>query len=147
MKIDHQKYSHISFDLWLTLIKSNPEFKTKRDILLRDFFNVNHSIEEVSKVVRYYDILCNQINEHTGLNIDTNEIYYLILNKLNVEIGDVDSISLARFYDETENLFFKYKPVLLFPRIQELFDEIRLENKTMNILSNTGFIKGRTLKK
>ena len=34
------KYKHISFDLWLTLIKSNPEFKSKRNLLFRDFFEI-----------------------------------------------------------------------------------------------------------
>src|SRR5690606_37771545 len=91
--------------------------------------------------------LCNKINEHTGLNIDTHEIYYLILNNLKMDIEKIERASLEQFYEETEALFFKYKPVRLFPSIRRLFDEVRSENKTMNILSNTGFITGRTLKK
>lgn len=34
-----QKFKHYSFDLWLTLIKSNPEFKLKRTIFFYDKFN------------------------------------------------------------------------------------------------------------
>lgn len=147
MKINYKDYNHISFDLWLTLIKSNPEFKSKRNLLFRDFFETDCSIEKVTEVVRYYDVLCNSINEKTGLNIDTYEIYYLILNALNVKINDVETERLNQFYVETESLFIAYKPQLLFPEIQSLFKEITEQGKTMNILSNTAFIKGDTLRK
>lgn len=147
MKIDHKNFSHFSYDLWLTLIKSNPQFKNKRNLLFKDFFDVECNIEKVNEVVRYYDVLCNNINENTGLNIDTYEIYYLILNALNVKVNDIDTKQLNLFYKETELLFMEYKPQLLFPKIDSLFEEIKAQGKTMNILSNTGFIKGYTLRK
>ena len=147
MKIDHKNFSHFSYDLWLTLIKSNPQFKNKRNLLFKDFFDVECNIEKVNEVVRYYDVLCNNINENTGRNIDTYEIYYLILNALNVKVNDIDTKQLNLFYKETELLFMEYKPQLLFPKIDSLFEEIKAQGKTMNILSNTGFIKGYTLRK
>lgn len=147
MKIDLKNFSHFSYDLWLTLIKSNPQFKSKRNLLFKDFFDVECSIEKVTEVVRYYDVLCNNINENTGLNIDTYEIYYLILNALNVKANDIDTKQLNLFYRETELLFMEYKPQLVFPKIDSLFEEIKAQGKTMNILSNTGFIKGYTLRK
>ncbi|MFV8367617.1 HAD family hydrolase [Flavobacterium sp. XS1P27] len=147
MKIDYKNFSHFSYDLWLTLIKSNPQFKSKRNLLFKDFFEVECNIEKVTEVVRYYDVLCNNINENTGRNIDTYEIYYLILNALNVKVKDVDTKKLNLFYKETELLFLEHKPQLLFPKIDCLFDEIKSQGKTMNILSNTGFVKGYTLRK
>jgi putative hydrolase of the HAD superfamily len=147
LKIDHKNFSHFSYDLWLTLIKSNPQFKSKRNLLFKDFFDVECSIEKVTEVVRYYDVLCNNINENTGRNIDTYEIYYLILNALNVKVNNIDTKQLNLFYKETELLFMEYKPQLLFPKIDSLFEEIKAQGKTMNILSNTGFIKGYTLRK
>lgn len=147
MEINYKNYSHLSFDVWLTLIKSNPEFKIKRNLLFRDFFTVDCPIEKVTAVVRYYDVLCNNINEKTGLNFHTCEIYYLILSALNVKIDEIDTEQLNLFYTETELLFLKYKPQLLFPNIQSLFKEITAQEKTINILSNTAFIKGSTLRK
>lgn len=147
MKIDHKNYNHLSFDLWLTLIKSNPQFKSKRNLLFKDFFELECNIEKVTEVVRYYDVLCNDINENTGLNMNTYEIYYLILKALEVDVKDVDTGKLNLFYKETELLFLENKPQLLFPNITSLFDEIKEQGKTMNILSNTGFIKGYTLRK
>ncbi|WP_409415404.1 HAD family hydrolase [Flavobacterium sp. PS2] len=147
MKINYENHSHLSFDLWLTLIKSNPEFKSKRNLLFKDFFDVDATIEKVNDVVRYYDVLCNNINERTGLNIDTYEIYYLILSALNVNINDIDTTKLKLFYNETELLFLKYKPELLYANIPQLFKEITQQDKTINLLSNTAFIKGNTLRK
>ncbi len=147
MKIDYKKYSHISFDLWLTLIKSNPEFKKKRNLLFRDFFEVKFPIEKVTEVVRYYDVLCNNINEKTGLNLSTYEIYYLILSALEVDLHANGAQMLGEFYQETENLFFEYKPDLIFPDIKLRFEEMVSDGKTINILSNTGFIKGKSLRK
>jgi putative hydrolase of the HAD superfamily len=147
LKINYIDYSHLSFDLWLTLIKSHPEFKINRNLMFRDFFEIDATIEKVSEVIRYYDVLCNNINEKTGLNINTYEIYYLILNALEVDINKYGTDKLSQFYDETERLFMEYKPVLMFSNIKTLFHEITQENKSINILSNTAFIKGRTLRK
>ena len=147
MKLNYQKYSHFSFDLWLTLIRSNPEFKQKRNLLFKDFFEINAPIERVTEVIRYYDVLCNNINEKTGLNLSTYEIYYLILNALDVNLSANGTEKLGEFYNETEILFFNYKPDLIFPNIKLQFEEIVGQGKSINILSNTGFIKGRSLKK
>lgn len=146
MKIGYEKYSHISFDLWLTLIKSNPEFKNKRNLLFKDFFEVEATIEKVNQVIRYYDVLCNNINEKTGLNLDTYEIYYLVLGGLGVDIKEIGTDKLGAFYLESESLFMKYKPELLFSDTRKLLKEMTEADKTINILSNTAFIKGKTLK-
>ena len=147
MKINYRNYSHLSFDLWLTLIRSNPEFKKKRNLLFKDFFEINCSIERVNEAVRYYDVLCNNINEKTGLNLNTYEIYYLILNALEVDLNANGTERLGEFYNETEKLFFNYKPELIFPDINLQFQKMVTEGKSINILSNTGFINGKTLRK
>ena len=97
-------------------------------------------------MVRHYDVLCNNINEKTGLNIDTFEIYYLILNALNVNIDEIGIERLSHFYKEAEMLFMKFKPDLTYPKVQLLFKEIIEQEKTISILSNTAFIKGTTLR-
>ncbi|MET3538824.1 HAD family hydrolase [Chryseobacterium limigenitum] len=145
--IDIHNHSHFSFDLWLTLIKSHPEFKAKRVELFSSFFNVNNPIEEVAKVVKYYDDLCNNINEVLGGNIDTFEIYLLILGSLNVDLKQINKEKLNDFYLKSEELFLEYKPVVIFENLHQFFDEIKNQGKTINVLSNTGFIKGKTMRK
>jgi putative hydrolase of the HAD superfamily len=54
---------------------------------------------------------------------------------------------LNTFYQKSEDLFLEYKPVVIFENLHEFFDEIKNQGKTINILSNTGFIKGKTMRK
>ncbi len=145
--IDIHNHCHFSFDLWLTLIKSHPEFKTKRVELFSSYFNIDKPIDEVAKAVKYYDDLCNTINEVTGGNIDTFEIYLLILNSMDVDVKQIDREKLEGFYLKSEELFLEYRPVVIFENIRSFFDEIKNQGKTINILSNTGFIKGTTMRK
>ncbi|WP_312287683.1 HAD family hydrolase [Chryseobacterium gleum] len=145
--IDIHNHCHFSFDLWLTLIKSHPKFKSKRVELFSSFFNVDKPIEEVAKTVKYYDDLCNTINEVTGGNIDTFEIYLMILGALNVDIKSLNREKLNEFYNKSEELFLEYRPVVIFENIHDFFKDIKNQGKTINILSNTGFIKGATMRK
>ena len=145
--IDIHNHCHFSFDLWLTLIKSHPEFKAKRVELFSSFFNVDKPIEEVAKTVKYYDDLCNTINEVTGGNIDTFEIYLMILGSLDVDVKQLNKEKLNAFYNKSEELFLEYKPVVIFENIHDFFEDIKNQGKTINILSNTGFIKGKTMRK
>ncbi|WP_106917323.1 HAD family hydrolase [Chryseobacterium aurantiacum] len=145
--IDIHNHCHFSFDLWLTLIKSHPEFKTKRVELFSSFFKVDKPIDEVAKTVKYYDDLCNTINEVTGGNIDTFEIYLMILGALDVDVKLLNKEKLNEFYVKSEDLFLEYKPVVIFENIHDFFDKIKNQGKTINILSNTGFIKGKTMRK
>ena len=139
-------YKHISFDLWLTLIKSNPSYKIKRNQLLRDFFSIDKPIEEVAAVIRKFDILTNGINEKVTRNLDTYEIYCLILDALGVELGDYTIQALEEFYGHSEDLLMQHKPLLLDDHLPELLKELHVRGKTTNILSNTAFVKGRSLR-
>jgi putative hydrolase of the HAD superfamily len=140
-------YRHVSFDLWLTLIKSHPEFKAKRNLLYKDYFDIDKPIDEVAAVIRKFDLFTNSVNEKVGRNFDTFEIYYLILDGLSVNIDNYGTKELEAFYTLTEDLLLDYKPVLLHDNIPLLLKQIHDEGKTMNILSNTAFIKGSSLRK
>ncbi|MGQ3088387.1 HAD family hydrolase [Flavobacterium sp.] len=144
---DLYKYKHISFDLWLTLIKSNFEFKNRRDLLFKEHFNIDKPIEEVAAAIRKFDILTNTNNEKAGKNFDTFEIYYLILDHLGIDIELFESTRLAEFYSLTEDLLMRYKPVVLHEYIPAFLEKLHSEGITMNILSNTAFIKGSALRK
>ena len=138
---------HISFDLWLTLIKSNPEFKKKRNDLFKAYFEIDSSLERVSEQIRYYDLLCNNVNEKTGLNINTNEIYYLILSSLNCDISIISNDKLNEFYLKTEELFFDYQPIFLENNLVSTLKHLIGKDISLSIMSNTGFIKGETIRK
>lgn len=140
-------YKHISFDLWLTLIKSNPQFKAERNRLFKDFFRIEKPLEEVNNAIRKYDILTNYINERVGKNFDTLEIYLLILDALGENLDKYEIEEFTAFYNLSEELFMQHKPILLDEKLPQMLELLQSEGKSMNILSNTAFIKGKSLKK
>lgn len=141
------KYKHISFDLWLTLIKSNPEYKMRRNELFRDFFAIDQPIDVVAAAIRKFDILTNSINEKVTRNFDTYEIYFLILDYLNVDINSYNRAQLDEFYLLSDELLMQYKPLLLQDCLPTFLKQLHDQGKTLNILSNTAFIKGSSLRK
>lgn len=147
MEIDIDSYEHFSFDLWLTLIKSNPSFKAKRDTLFKDFFSIDKDIDEVRKVIRKYDVLFNRISEKTGNHIEREEVFLLMLDALGKDIETVDDNQLKQFFQQVDELFLNNRPVLLWENIEEILIKIKDKNKTASILSNTAFIHGDSLRK
>ena len=142
-------YQHYSFDLWLTLIKSNPEFKIERaKIFQRDYNSPGKSYDEVAKVFRQVDLMCNAINERTGKNIDADEMYLMVISIINDNQLSFDAIDTEKLYRDIETLLFNYMPL---PYADVTIETLRdLKNKsgsTFSLLSNTGFIKGETLRK
>ncbi|WP_158826744.1 HAD family hydrolase [Mucilaginibacter lacusdianchii] len=140
-------YKHYSFDLWLTLIKSNPLFKKHRS----QFFHLNFnrrsiSLEEVEHIFRQVDIMANTINERTGKNIDADEMYLMVISWMNnnqINLYDIDTDDL---YLQMENLLFQYLPVVYCNNTAGVLSNLKAQGVTTNILSNTGFIKGTTLR-
>ncbi len=142
-------YKHFSFDLWYTLIKSNPTFKKERAIYFHKNFNSKQkSLEEVELVFRKVDLMCNAINEKTGKNIDSEEMYLMVIYELNDSYLGLQDIDLLFLYTEMEQLFFNYSPVLFNTETHSTLSEIKQKNEvTMSLLSNTAFIKGNSLQK
>ncbi|SFN95073.1 putative hydrolase of the HAD superfamily [Chitinophaga sp. YR627] len=142
------KIRHVSFDLWMTLIRSHPSFKTKRAALFRSFFSLEaFAPEKVEAVFRETDVLINNMNEITGRNVHTFEMYLLCLHLLGIDIKSVHPDKLEEFYSLSEALFFQYAPLHLYEDTTTLLAALQEQGITTNLLSNTGFIQGRTLRK
>ena len=140
---------HYSFDLWLTLIKSNPLFKQQRSRIFHQEYNaLNKSLEEVEHIFRQVDVMCNNINETTGGNIDAEEMYLMVISLVNENkfvLGDIDINAL---YLRMETLLFEFLPLIYSDNTAEVLTYVKGKpDCTTNILSNTGFIKGGTLRK
>jgi len=140
-------YKHYSFDLWLTLIKSHPSFKQERNRFFFDNFNYkNKSLEEITKIFRQVDLMCNAINEKTGNNLEAEEMYLMVISAMNDHAVSFHDIDLTKLYDEMEQLVFKHLPVIYCDNTAAALGRLREANNTISVLSNTAFIKGRTLR-
>lgn len=139
---------HYSFDLWFTLIKSNPVFKSKRATYFFEHFNTLHkSLEEVQQIFRQVDLMCNTINEKTGKNIDAEEMYLMVLYQLNDGFEMFEQFDLSELYVEMEKLIFSYSPTVFSLETIEVLERLNQQaGVSFNISSNTAFIKGQTLR-
>ncbi|MCU0432670.1 MAG: HAD family hydrolase [Bacteroidia bacterium] len=138
---------HVSFDLWMTLIASDPEFKPKRDALLASRFGIKAPQEEVSATLRRMDKLFDHVSVVCGQTAHYESLILLALDALGADAAKVQPETLNGFYDEMEELFFKHPPRLLNSDTAETFEMLQERNISISLLSNTGFIKGRTLRK
>jgi len=142
-------YKHYSFDLWLTLIKSNPTFKIERTRYFYNNFNSKHkSIEEIAIVFRQVDLMVNAINEKTGKNVDADEMYLMVIGMINDFSYDFNDLNLEQLDIDMEELLFEHMPLLYCENCLPVLSEIKNNDlSSTNILSNTGFIKGVILRK
>ncbi|MCW3466322.1 HAD family hydrolase [Chitinophaga nivalis] len=142
-------YKHYSFDLWLTLIKSDPAFKKERAHFFYIHFNRQQkSLEEVTAVFRQVDLMCNAINERTGKNIDAEEMYLMVISRINEDADIVYDIDIHQLYDQMEQLLLSHLPLVYSEETIPVLTTLKTTGEcTVNVLSNTGFIKGRTLRK
>lgn len=142
-------YKHYSFDLWLTLIKSNPDFKLERTRYFHRHFNPLHkSLEEVGIVFRQVDLMVNAINEKAGKNVDADEMYLMVISMLNNYSPVFADVDLDHLYDEMEALVLNYMPLLYSSETIDVLYSLKEDGRsTVSLLSNTGFIKGKTLRK
>lgn len=142
-------YKHYSFDLWLTLIKSNPMFKQERNRYFYEKYNpLNKSLDEVTVIFRQVDLMVNAINEKAGKNVDAEEMYLMAISMINNYSFDFAEVDLDALYDEMEHIVFAHMPVLYCEECLDVLATLRYKQQsTTNILSNTGFIKGKTLRK
>lgn len=142
------RYQHYSFDLWLTLIRSNPAFKPERAQHFHRYFNFKRKpLEEIVKVFRQVDTMCNSINERTGGNITAEEMYLMVISQINDHSIDLKEIDVTALYQAMEDLLMAYPPMMYCDDTLGVLHQLKRERATITLLSNTGFIKGPTLRK
>lgn len=138
--------NHISFDVWLTLIRSNQTFKSLLNELMIDSFDVKKDAQFVDSVFRKNDRIFTKINEITGKNLDSNEMLLVILAQLDVAIEKINEEQLEKFNLQLLELFWKNPPILIEEKFPLIAEKLFQSGITLSILSNTGFIHGKNLK-
>lgn len=137
---------HISFDLWLTLIKSHPEFKEKRAAFLQREFNPGgFSVREIMEIVQNTDKVSDRLNEINGMKVPTDQMYRRILQQMGNEPQSVSLELLQQIKFKVHDLFMKFPPGFLNTDVLPMLHFLKNEGYTLNISSNTGFIEGSTI--
>jgi putative hydrolase of the HAD superfamily len=139
---------HISFDLWLTLIKSNPLFKRKRAELITAYFHPrNMNVEQIDMLIRHKDKIFDRYNEMYGTKIPAKYMYLNLLQSIDSQSHRVDIDDALWLMQRSNELFMDYPPQLLHGQIPDILRNLQSETKTLNIGSNTGYMEGEILRK
>jgi putative hydrolase of the HAD superfamily len=138
---------HISFDLWLTLIRSHPLFKWKRVEIIaemcgltsRDFLQIEQIIKEQDKVFERH-------NEMREKQILAKEMYLRLLKKINVKRWKPAENDAEILMNRSNELLINFMPQLLNDNIRHILNSLHSDGITLNLSSNTGFVEGKILK-
>lgn len=142
------KYKHYSFDLWLTLIKSNPLYKQQRSNYFFEHFNPKKKTqEEVFLIIREIEKMVDVVNQTTGYSIHCTEIAAMILHQLEYDCSNLGIKDMVAVMHLLQQQFLDCPPSLYDKDTAAVLRYIHAEGNTINILSNTAFIIGDTLEK
>jgi putative hydrolase of the HAD superfamily len=137
------RYRHYSFDVWQTLIRSNPDFRATRTAWFADRYNPHgYDLAEVERRMKEADVLCTKINERVGKNIDALELILLMMERLGVDIEPITPAEVQQTETEILRLFRQHPPVLTDPALPEILRTLRAGGATLSLLSNTGLVRG-----
>lgn len=140
------RYKHFSFDLWGTLIKSNPIFKYQRAFYIAENFNKSNSttVEDVRTIIGEVDVMCNYTNEVYGGSIRAEEMYAMILLRLGHSVNEAKR-AIPIIMKETKKLFLAHPPSIAAD-VFFVLPTLTSKGASISVLSNTGFIGGRTIR-
>jgi putative hydrolase of the HAD superfamily len=138
---------HLSLDLWMTLIRSNPGFKPARNALLREYFGINATSEVITATMQQYDRNFTRIAEITGRHTYNHTMLLMVLQALGVDTEPITATGLEVYYAVMEAVFAQYPPDWCEPDIADTLGRVRNEGITISLFSNTGFVRAGTLRR
>jgi len=138
-------YKFISFDLWGTLIKHNPEFSQHRNELIKSVFPEIYISDSDIKLVKH---LSDYSNESLGEQLSWKQaiLNILIINR-NYKFIPKEQIHIRfnKLEIEQKTLFLKYHPTIFSEETLDVLNKLKNINIKMGICSNTSFINGYIL--
>ncbi|MCS6822097.1 MAG: HAD family hydrolase [Microscillaceae bacterium] len=134
----------ISLDIWHTLIVPNPQFKVLQVELFADFLGVkpDSTFQAIVKQVDEWAYQKSLLGKDTSFEERIEQISSL-LPQGNVSL----LLDVEKLYQDMELLFLHYAPLLIEKDLTETLQIIRQKGIQIALLSNTGFIKGQTMRK
>ncbi len=130
----------VSFDLWVTLIRSDPGFKRRRNEHLRALFAPHLSSEQFDVALREHDKQADVLAEQTGTDYGFTERLLLLSDALGLNI-DPASPALGRAHAEQERLTLEFHPHPYHPDLPALVADLAT-HVPVAVTSNTGMLPG-----
>lgn len=130
----------ISFDLWGTLIKANPNYSLTRLEIIKKY-NTELTDERITFVLKSVKNDFDELVEKYGIQHSTDTLYSAIFSKLDIHYG-----LWNRLIRELEKSFIKNPPIIIDNTLETL-NELKDKDYRLILISNTLLIKGEILSK
>jgi putative hydrolase of the HAD superfamily len=140
--IDPSTIEVASFDVWMTLIKSNPNHKVAQAQLIAKRWGIAE--EGFVDIMKAEDRAVDAESDQNGIQYGPVERLSRIANRIDVHVTEENLSALA---EEVQTLAGQYLPVLLEDNIPESLARIKEAGIEIAILSNTGFINAVRMRK
>lgn len=137
-----ENVKHMSFDFWNTLAVPNLEFSAARSRVIADYYGI--PVEEAKRVYTSVKKFSDTAAELTGFGTSRDNVMKLLNAQMpkNKQLNQDDLDVMAGQFDD---LFVAFPPTI--PEgLVEVMNRVQDLGITMNILSNTNFIEGHTLR-
>ena len=135
---------HISFDFWRTLALSNPKFSELRLLYLQKNHLEHLDLVTIDKIIEKVGDEVDEINMNDGVSLPPSTMYSMVFNKLD---HPINSVCLKKIIEDIDSIFLENPPKLFSKEIPKILEELKIHNFSMNISSNTAYIKGNVLEK
>jgi putative hydrolase of the HAD superfamily len=134
-------YKALSFDLWNTLIVSNPLFKEERNAQWSNFWQISQDL--LAPTLAQLDKDLDKLAEKKGIQTNFQERVISLAECLGLPAPTENEVYLL--YQAQERLFLKHLPLLSEPDLPALLSALHVKGVRLFLVSNTGFIAGKTL--
>lgn len=142
---------HYSFDMWETLIKGNPEYKTMRMWEIYKFVLIHGGVvstkDDIRDAFNQANKFADCINSSTGGSISSEILYRMVLMDLMPEkkFLTLKLLDINLLIARLDQLFIQYPPSIYSEDTIPVLEKLYANDNLLTVLSNTSFIKGRIL--
>ncbi len=139
----------VSFDIWQTLLLSNPAYKTARAEALRkhlgsEAVNLEGFADLMKKVDEEIDALSDVTGEQFGLPERVRKVYEAL--PIDHRLPELTQEHVNAFEEIADLLIVQNLPSILETDILKTLSAIESKGVKMAVMSNTGFISGRQMR-
>ncbi|HCQ31837.1 TPA: hypothetical protein DIU27_05705 [Candidatus Collierbacteria bacterium] len=139
----------ISFDIWQTLLLSNPAYKNARAEALRKHLGAEDmELGSFANLMKTVDEEIDKISDETGVQFGLPERVKKVYENLTLElrIPELTDEHIANFETIADQLIIDNLPTVLEDDLLKTLSAIKERGIQMAVMSNTGFISGRQMR-
>jgi len=134
----------ISFDIWKTLIKSNPAYVQLRAERIASALGLDDRVTEVKEAIRLASNRLDDHTDHTGIQHGVED--RLVMTAEIVEAAPLGDRGMRTLSQELHDLHVANLPSLMEPSLPDTLTALRNMGLEIAVISNTGMSSGKTLR-